>query len=71
MPPAPLTRLAPELDEAVDEELEDDDVEVPVAVPVVAAVEAPDTPAEVAVALTVLVVEYWLARAQYWLTRPA
>lgn len=72
-PPAPLARLAPSLADAVDEELEVDSVLVPVAVPVVVAVAAVPVAVElpdVEVAATVLVDEYWLARAQYWLTRP-
>lgn len=53
-------------------ELEVDDVLVPVAVPVpvVVAVLVADVLSTAEVALTVLVDEYWLARAQYWLTRP-
>lgn len=59
-----------------EDEPEDVAVEVPVEawvpVAVVSAVEeVPETTALVAVGLTVLVEEYWLASAQYWVTRPA
>lgn len=71
-PPALLARFALESAEEEEVEVEVDVVLVPVAVPVPVAVAslAVEEDWTEAVALTVLVVEYWLARAQYWVIRP-